>query len=111
MMRAWHNAVDKAVRAAGGDSDISYAVLNKNIKELREQFDVDVIEAGFHRFAEQVRNGKIDVRARAAWFSFWSRRKQLVYTVASVDRLPDEATEAANPFDIAVEAPSNPFES
>jgi hypothetical protein len=111
MMRAWHNAVDRAVDDAGGDPSVSYAVLNKHIKELRQDHEDAVIVAGFHRFAEQVRSGKIDVRDRAAWFSFWSRRRQLVRDVTYVDRLPDEAVEVSNPFDIERTAPSNPFES
>jgi hypothetical protein len=82
LKRLWHEIVDEPVKKAGGRPDVSYAVFNPNIIELRKEHDDATIEAGFVRFAAMVDSGKIDVRNRDAWFSFWSRRAKLVRSVA-----------------------------
>jgi hypothetical protein len=111
MMRAWHDAVDTVVKAAGGDPDVSYTVLNRDITQLRKDHSNEAIVTGFHRFAMLVASGKVDVRDRAAWFSFYSRRNKMIRTVVYTDQLPDEVPAPTNPFDIPVQPPSNPFES
>lgn len=110
MLRQWHQIVDDAVEERNGDPNISYALFNKHLRELREEFTDPVIRAGFVRFAEMVRAHTVDVRGKPAWLVFWSRRRKLVRNVIYVDSLPEVVPAPRNPLAIEPRPPPNPFD-
>lgn len=77
----WYTYTHDVVTEHGGITSVSRPMMRKHLVELRQQYSVDDIRTGFHRFAEMIRQGKVDVRRKPAWLVFYGQRQRFIRPV------------------------------